>query len=118
MQGTRSINTIKVGYIDDESILVTADDRGIIRVFFLSEIDKKPISFYNQCSSWGVAINSKDKIIAVSSNLHVITLFNLQNNNITKLYGHEDNIPYLDFHQNGQRLVSCSIDGTCRVWDI
>ena len=34
------------------------------------------------------------------------------------LKGHEHNIPGIDFSSNGDFLVSCSIDGSCRIWNI
>ena len=35
-----------------------------------------------------------------------------------ELSGHTDNIPCVDFNQTGQYVASCSIDQTCRLWDI
>lgn len=37
---------------------------------------------------------------------------------ISVLRGHEHNIPNICFSACGRFLVSCSIDSTCRVWNI
>jgi WD40 repeat protein len=37
---------------------------------------------------------------------------------ISVLRGHEHNIPSICFSACGRFLVSCSIDATCRVWNI
>lgn len=34
------------------------------------------------------------------------------------LIGHTHNIPCVDFNRTGRFIASCSIDQTCRIWDI
>lgn len=66
-------------------------------------------------------------MIAVSSNEHIIRLFYpidpllgpvVGTSQSRVLKGHVHNIPCVDFSPCGRYLVSCSIDGTCRIWNV
>ncbi len=63
------------------------------------------------------------KRLAVSSNAHEITICTLQSLDmgivqVTRLHGHSHNVPTVDFSHCGRFIVSGSIDGSCRVWDV
>lgn len=71
-------------------------------------------------------------MLAVSSNSHEITVFDLSvhsSKNISywplgeekykRIFsGHEHNIPAIDFDNRGEKLASASIDSTLRVWEL
>lgn len=42
----------------------------------------------------------------------------LKDNARVQLVGHDNNIPCIDFHSSGRYIASCSIDQTCRIWDV
>ncbi|RGB41272.1 hypothetical protein C1646_636573 [Rhizophagus diaphanus] len=158
---SHTINAIKVGKIGNEEVLVSVDEAGDIRIWFTSNLDKNPIQFSNNESTWGIALHGPKRLLAVSSNSHEITIFNLKESGkffnefdddddnlessgeesqtprtyasvltkisesdalgekaISVLRGHEHNIPNICFSACGRFLVSCSIDSTCRVWNI
>jgi WD40 repeat protein len=90
----------------------------------------------NEASTWGIAIHSERRLIAVSANNFEITVFNmvafppdqqedtkefksiLGTDSQCRLVGHEHNVPNIDFSGCGRFIVSCSIDKQCRIWDI
>ncbi|PKC69774.1 hypothetical protein RhiirA1_377245 [Rhizophagus irregularis] len=158
---SHTINAIKVGKIGNEEVLVSVDEAGDIRIWFTSNLNKNPIQFSNNESTWGIALHGPKRLLAVSSNSHEITIFNLKESGkffnefdddddnlessgeesqtprtyasvltkisesdalgekaISVLRGHEHNIPNICFSACGRFLVSCSIDSTCRVWNI
>ncbi|RIA98349.1 hypothetical protein C1645_812757 [Glomus cerebriforme] len=158
----RLINAIKVGKIGNEEVLVSVDDIGDINIWFTANLDKNPIQFSNNESTWGIALHGPKRLLAVSANSHEITIYNLQNSvnefnfdddddddddssgeeelqtpktyasvlkkisdndalggkAISVLRGHENNIPNICFSTCGRFLVSCSIDATCRIWNV
>ncbi|KAG0169970.1 hypothetical protein DFQ28_003342 [Apophysomyces sp. BC1034] len=127
------INAVKVGNMLDEEILVTVSECGEICVWKTGALDKPPTILNNHSSTWGIAIHGEQGLIAVSANNFKITIFNYleitrpghqRKKNVLKeekqieLEGHSHNIPNIDFSQSGRYIASCSIDKTCRVWDI
>ena len=48
----------------------------------------------------------------------MISVYDIVSMNSRIFMGHKHNIPGIDFSPNGQFLVSCSIDGSCRVWNV
>ncbi|CAG8662799.1 23974_t:CDS:10 [Gigaspora margarita] len=128
------INAIKVGEIGYEEVLVSVDESGDIHVWYTSNLEKDPLHFKNDESTWGIALNGPRRLLAVSANSHEITIFNLQYGlqKLAKfsdsqdmsfkpkysLRGHRHNIPNISFSSCGQFLVSCSIDKSCRIWNV
>lgn len=115
---TPTINAIKVGTLGFEPALIAVDDQGLVGVWFLRAPKQKPIVFDNEISTWGIALNTVKRLIAVSANSHAITIYDLITGHIQHLKGHGHNIPSIEFDLSGDRLVSCSIDGSVRVWDL
>ncbi|CAG8550866.1 20230_t:CDS:10 [Gigaspora rosea] len=128
------INAIKVGEIGYEEVLVSVDESGDIHVWYTSNLEKDPLHFKNDESTWSIALNGPRRLLAVSANSHEITIFNLQYGlqKLAKfsdsqdmsckpkysLRGHRHNIPNISFSSCGQFLVSCSIDKSCRIWNV
>ncbi|KAJ3410068.1 hypothetical protein HDV05_004113 [Chytridiales sp. JEL 0842] len=124
--GPESINAIRIGFLGSEEVLVSVGDYGSIHIFFIHEIelDRPPILLMNDNeSTWGVAIHGPKRLLAVSANSHAITIFVLAHDkeigaSRKTLVGHQHNIPCIDFNSNGDFLASCSIDGSCRIWNV
>ncbi|KAI8582756.1 hypothetical protein K450DRAFT_226772 [Umbelopsis ramanniana AG] len=127
------INAIKVGFIGDEEVLVSVAENGNVCVWRTSDLEAPPILLRNDDSTWGIAIHAKQKLIAVCANNHEVTIFNMSVHPSMKqddtksilgseaecrLIGHGHNIPNIDFSDCGRFVVSCSIDRSCRVWDL
>ncbi|CAG8552154.1 4932_t:CDS:2, partial [Ambispora leptoticha] len=143
--GGSEINAIKVGKLGIEEALVAANGRGVF-IWFTSMLHKAPIHFCNESSTWGIAMHGPSRLLAVSANSHVITVYDLRDglpdsvatteedtdkdiNSVPNknplllepkicLRGHEHNIPNIAFSPDGKFLVSCSIDNTCNVWNV
>ncbi|TPX34870.1 hypothetical protein SmJEL517_g02651 [Synchytrium microbalum] len=128
-EGQRSpINAIHVGSLGAMEVLVTASDRGPVRVWFTnldSDLHRTPISLQPDESAWGIATHAEHHLVAVSTNAHTITVWNLEADkrewlgegcDKLVLRGHAHNVPNIDFSPCGRYLVSCSIDKSCKVW--
>ncbi|KAG5440034.1 hypothetical protein PCK2_000642, partial [Pneumocystis canis] len=119
-----SFNSIKIGYLGNEEVLVCCTDSGYINVWFTNDLLRSPLILNTEKSAWGIAIHASKRLLAISSNEHNISLWNLGVYNSFKVWdtdmkewphkfcGHDDNIP------NGTLLISAGIDGTCRLWDV
>ncbi|KAI7871131.1 WD40-repeat-containing domain protein [Spinellus fusiger] len=138
------INAIKLGVLLDKEVLMTVADNGHVCIWRTDALDKPPfVLSHDVVSTWGIALHGSQGLVAVSTNDKKITVFNIlkltestllfENKKRTvkraagnilgglekcDLIGHEHNIPNIDFNETGEYLVSCSIDKTCRVWDI
>ena len=58
--------------------------------------------------------------IAVSANNHLIAIYDKSDNfnNVIECTGHNNNIPCIDFSQNGKYIASISIDNYLRIWNV
>ncbi|KAJ3209698.1 hypothetical protein HDU67_005992 [Dinochytrium kinnereticum] len=127
------INAIRICHLGNDEVLVSVDDEGLVMVWFTENFDRQPLSFKNNISTWGIATHAPSRLLAVSANSHQITLFDVSHQGVEhsledrelisrvdrkELSGHLHNVPSIDFHENGRFLASCSIDGTCRVWEV
>ncbi|KAI9366767.1 WD40-repeat-containing domain protein [Zopfochytrium polystomum] len=93
----------------------------------------------NGSSTWGIAIHPSSHLVAVSANSWRIRLFDLRYRGrpqgpgalgssdaqsslggveTAELVGHSHNVPCINFTDDGKYLGSCSIDGTCIVWNV
>lgn len=125
-----SFNSIKVGYIGDEEVLVCCTDSGFVNVWFTEDLLRSPLILNTGRSAWGIAMHTSKRLLAISSNSHDISMWNLGVANPFKewntssagwprrFYGHNDNIPSICFNMNGTILSSAGIDATCRLWDV
>ncbi|KAG4303135.1 hypothetical protein PCANB_000500 [Pneumocystis canis] len=125
-----SFNSIKIGYLGDEEVLVCCTDSGYINVWFTNDLLRSPLIFNTEKSAWGIAIHASKRLLAISSNEHNISLWSLSVYNPFKVWdtdmkewphkfcGHDDNIPSICFNKDGTLLMSAGIDGTCRLWDV
>jgi len=123
--GDVDINQIKVGILNGtRPILISVDDVGEVRVFFVDNLDQKPVNFNNNAvSTWGCAVNTQAPMIAVSANSWSISIWNLANSSQeeyqkTTCEGHNHNIPCIDFSPCGNFIASVSIDCQIKIWEV
>lgn len=92
------------------------NEAGEVIINFISS--SHSIVLDNYISTWGIAIQPKRRMVAVSSNEWVIRIYDLISGKNSVFKGHTHNIPGVDFSSDGDFLVSCSIDGSCRIWNV
>ncbi|KAG0366938.1 hypothetical protein BGZ54_004684 [Gamsiella multidivaricata] len=71
----KTINVIKTGYLGTEEVLVTADESGDVCVWFTMNLQRDPLLLSVTESAWGIAIHAEQRLIAISSNAHTVTVF-------------------------------------------
>ena len=124
-----------VGEIGHEEVLVTADDSGHVVVHFTKDnFARPPLTLKLPMSAWGMDTHSSKRLLAISCNAHVVTLFHLgmgiagwewatappePGESFPKLVlkGHESNIPCVAFEKTATYVVSGSLDCSVRLWD-
>ncbi|KAI8822319.1 hypothetical protein BJ741DRAFT_517258, partial [Chytriomyces cf. hyalinus JEL632] len=128
------INAIKSGFLGNIPVLVTVDEGGLVAVHE-TEFLTNPGCPRKTHLFWGLDIHAESRLVAVSANSHVISIFNLGMNSSSdkdassddapmngfktkRLSGHENNIPNVRFSPCGRYIASCSIDSSVRVWNI
>ncbi|KAG0351497.1 hypothetical protein BG005_009004 [Podila minutissima] len=137
------INAIRVDYLGTEEIVATVNHSGGVCVWFTMGLQKVPFMLSASESAWGLAIHSDQRMIAVSTNAHLVDVFRfgidtakLQSSRTLApdlsadpststlseshqiFRGHLHNIPCVAFSPCGRFLASTSLDGTCRTWNI
>jgi len=127
-----------VGEIGDEEVLVTTDDSGHVAVHFPQQPCRPELVFKMPMSAWGIDTHSEKRLLAISCNVHIVTVFHLGFGiegwewttttpsastgdadaapSLT-MQGHQNNIPCVAFDRNGEYVVSGSLDETIRMWD-
>jgi len=129
-----TITNMYVGEIGGEEVLVTTDDSGHVVIYFTANNFSRPPLFLKlPMSAWGIHTHSENRLLAVSCNAHVVTLFHLgmgieewewttatpaPGESIAKLVlqGHTNNIPCVALDATGNYVVSGSIDCSIRIW--
>ncbi|KAI5804088.1 hypothetical protein DFH27DRAFT_392264 [Peziza echinospora] len=72
-----AINSITVGELGSEEVLVSAHDDGDICVWYTRDLSKIALRRNVQNSAWGVALHKEKRLLAVSANSHLIYVFDL-----------------------------------------
>ena len=124
-----------VGEIGNEEVLVIADDSGHAAVHFPEDTaSRAPLLFKLPMSAWGMDTHSMKRLVAISCNAYIVTLFHLgmgieewdwttqtpfagDTYPKLELKGHANNIPCVSFDRTGLYIVSGSLDTTVRLWD-
>ncbi|KAI7832740.1 hypothetical protein BC939DRAFT_405280, partial [Gamsiella multidivaricata] len=131
----KTINVIKTGYLGTEEVLVTADESGDVCVWFTMNLQRDPLLLSVTESAWGIAIHAEQRLIAISSNAHTVTVFHCgidsrpsqrlfsgytepsaSGSNASSSSGHGHNIPCVTFSPCGRFVATASVDQTCRTW--
>lgn len=115
-----SINFVYSGLHNGTEIIGCVDDGGNV-VLWKANGDQTAIFLQNndRISTWGLATSNCHSYVAASANNHCIRFWNTTciQDSFT-LSGHQHNIPCISFVASGEFLVSASIDGTIRIWDV
>lgn len=72
-----NINSLTIGDLGTEEVLVSAHDDGDVCVWYTSDLTRMAMRFNVGKSAWGVSIHRKRRLLAVSANTHLITVFDL-----------------------------------------
>lgn len=101
-----------------EYILILLTYPGIAYIYFPDNWDRSPLKLdhfdtsFPDCSLWSCA--TFRKYLAIGSNTHLITEWNLETYTCEKISKHSHNIPCLDYNDQGF-LASTSIDSAVTV---
>ncbi|KAJ3177941.1 hypothetical protein HDU87_004223 [Geranomyces variabilis] len=137
--GDETINSIRLGTAGDEEVLAVCRDDGSIQVWFVADLQRRPLQFQHKESAWGLALHGPRFLLAASANSHTIIIWNLKREeegtseedgpsrqkeerfvefDQLELEGHEHNVPSIDFSTCGKFLASASIDCCVRIWNV
>ena len=126
---------MRISEIGGEEVLVTTDDCGHIAVHFPKDNFVRPaLTMKVPLSAWGIDTHSSKRLLAISCNAHIVTLFHLgmgvegwewtttalepeESFPRLVLAGHYGNIPCVAFDDSGNWVASGSLDRTIRLWD-
>ncbi|GAO48690.1 hypothetical protein SAICODRAFT_140107 [Saitoella complicata NRRL Y-17804] len=129
----RTFNVLELGLMGSDEVLAAADDSGHVCVFFTGNFTRSPLHFKVGKSAWSISFAGERRLMAVSSNEHVVTVFYLgvgvydfpieakevrNGIEVMVLEGHDNNIPDCAFNRDGSRLLTACIDGTVFWWNI
>ena len=125
---------MRIGEIGDEEVLVATDDSGHVVVHFpKDDFSRPPLLLKVPMSAWGIDTHSSKRLLAISCNAHIVTVFHLgmgidgwewtttppetgETPSIV-MRQHKNNIPCVAFDRTGEYVVSGSLDRTIRMWD-
>src|SRR5271170_7967427 len=129
-----------IGEIGGEEVLVATDDSGHVIIHFpTTQFTRPPLIFKVPASAWGQDTHSQKRLVAISCNAHIITIFHLgmgiegwewtqpkQGTQVLhhhyhhpqsiELGGHVNNIPCVAFSCEGEYIASGSLDNSIRIW--
>jgi len=78
--------------------------------------DARPVHTFESLDS-GIVMTADGRRLATLLLDNSIRIMDEEYNEITRLYGHTDQVSTFVFNADGTRLVSASTDGTTRLWD-
>jgi len=119
----QDINNLKLIRCDDREFICTVDYGGNVRMIFLDNLDREHIKFRNvyqgvhDNSTWsltGATMNPPR--VAVGSNAHKVTVFDLQSGKKSQINAHQHNVPCVSFSPCGKFIASTSIDKSIKIW--
>jgi WD40 repeat protein len=72
-----SINSLTIGELGTEEVLVSAHDDGDVCVWYTRDLKRIALRYNVGLSAWGVALHKEKRLLAISANSHKITVFEL-----------------------------------------
>ncbi|KAF8245107.1 hypothetical protein K440DRAFT_634906 [Wilcoxina mikolae CBS 423.85] len=76
-QNPHAINSLTIGDLGSEEVLVSAHDDGDVCVWYTRNLKRMALRLSVGQSAWGVALHKEKRLLAVSANSHLITVFEL-----------------------------------------
>jgi WD40 repeat protein len=120
----QEINNLKLIECGGKEFLVTVDMAGQTRMVYLKDLEKDPFKYSNiltttqDNSTWSVDGSQVDPPrVAVGSNTHRVTVYNLESGEKSTIAAHHHNVPSVSFSPCGRFLASTSIDKTLKIWE-
>jgi WD40 repeat protein len=125
---------MRIGEIAGEEVLIATDDSGHATLHFTQHPTRKPLVFQFPLSAWGIDTHSSNRLLAISCNAHIVTVYHLgmglpgwewttappapgERVPSLVLRGHMNNIPCVAFEATGRYLASGGIDERILIWD-
>lgn len=106
----------------DEWLLAVAGYDGLVYLWEVRGTQPNPTARILRGASRAldtVAISSDGRIIAAAGHDCIVYLWDAESDQpVQKLYGHTSIVESLAFHPDGARLVTSSIDGEVRFWEL
>lgn len=97
---------------------------GQVRMVYLHDLYKDPFKYSNiidpraDNSTWSVDGSAANPPrIAVGSNTHKVTVYDLQSGGKTTINAHQHNVPCVSFSPCGRFIASTSIDKSLKIWE-
>ncbi len=97
---------------------------GQVRMFYLKDLEREPFKYSNilnstnDNSTWSVdGASTKPPRVAVGSNTHKVTVYDLSSGIKSTINAHQHNVPCVSFSPCGKFLASTSIDKRLKVWE-
>jgi len=121
LEARSAVNQIKCATISTIPVLIVVNsDLGVL-IYYTENLSLPPIRITNDESTWGVDSFTIRPYVAVSSNSHNITIFNLDTQKIEEnkkmITGHRHNVPSISVSPDEDYIISCSIDKSFRIWE-
>jgi WD40 repeat protein len=102
----------------DGNYLVTASSDYSARVWRLPEMRLEAVLGVHKDDVDMATFSPDDQLVATCALDRVVRIFNRQGQCLKELYGHVGNIISVMWSADGNQLVSSSVDGTVREWDV
>jgi WD40 repeat protein len=106
-----------------QEFLVTVDMGGNMRMLYLRDLNREPSKYSNitpqpDNSTWSVdGAAVAPPRVAVGSNTHNVTVYDLSTGGKTTVSAHKHNVPCVSFSPCGKYLATTSIDKTLKIWE-
>ncbi|KXS12642.1 hypothetical protein M427DRAFT_34648 [Gonapodya prolifera JEL478] len=78
------INSIRIGQLGGEEVLVAVDDLGQVRCWMTRDLTRPPIKLSNTISTWGIATHGASTLVAVSANDHAVRVWNMGDEDVAR----------------------------------
>ena len=116
-----TVNNLKIEKVNQEEMLVVVTMDSRVIMYWLYDLERPPVVFSNfdsnfyDNSTWSVS--AKGGVLAVGSNSHTISVWDLETQDFKRLNVHSHNVPCIELSPSGRFIASTSIDSTVCISD-
>jgi len=108
---------LSVAFSPNGDLVAAADMKGFVNVFRVSD-GRPELSIQHPGYVNAVAFTVNGSEVATAGFDGAIRFINLTTRQVSdQMMRHESEITSLEFSHDGRKLISCSLDYSCRVWD-